>query len=497
MKKSNLMPIKKTRVKSLTYGYRKMVYILTAVIAEPEILFLDDPFDNLSRVDIKTLINIFKFLSKEKGTTIIFSTGSLHNGDLHNYDKFIYLDNSSTIFVGTSKELDDKLEKIGFNVPKDINGIEFLEKIVQKYSNYNEIGNQDSITERLKALYEDETKYIKADENKVIETKIIKSYTPSFFHIKALLKRRFHVVYSNTKKSIIKKLLFVVGLALIKGILIALSTFAKDKNVLDTFGRAFFTITRNDPSGVYKPIFDDRKNFSCFLDVVYTFFLFDIYNFKIFYELHETIKSEREINITDMREQKYNIISYSIYLLIYTTLSYLIDVGLTMPLHNLSSFYTYPWNLVFIHVFDIAPLFLLMSFGFILFFYRIKYCGFLLMINRCLISLGVFTTLRPLFIIGCDNLIFENFVRTLFPLISPFSFLSFHQFDIVSCSNDIIEMPGSYIVWMFIEKFKYETLIFFDCIRSHRSLYIRILPVLWFLIGLGFIIYKYNPRYKI
>jgi ABC-2 type transport system ATP-binding protein len=61
------------RVDTLSKGMSQKVQFIAAVIAEPELLILDEPFSGLDPVNMETLKDVVLTL-KKKGTTVIFST---------------------------------------------------------------------------------------------------------------------------------------------------------------------------------------------------------------------------------------------------------------------------------------------------------------------------------------------------------------------------------------------------------------------------------------
>jgi cobalt/nickel transport system ATP-binding protein len=75
----NLEPIQKKIVNYLSGGEKKKVALAGALVTEPDLLILDEPFTGLDPVSRRDLVRILNELNKEKGITFIIT---LHEVDL-------------------------------------------------------------------------------------------------------------------------------------------------------------------------------------------------------------------------------------------------------------------------------------------------------------------------------------------------------------------------------------------------------------------------------
>src|SRR4030043_1824641 len=79
IEKLNLEPIQKKIVNYLSGGEKKKVALAGALVMEPDLLILDEPFTGLDPVSRRDFIQILNELNKEKGITFIVT---LHEVDL-------------------------------------------------------------------------------------------------------------------------------------------------------------------------------------------------------------------------------------------------------------------------------------------------------------------------------------------------------------------------------------------------------------------------------
>lgn len=79
IEKLNLEPIQKKIVNYLSGGEKKKVALAGALVMEPDLLILDEPFTGLDPLSRRDLIQVLNELNKEKGITFIIT---LHEVDL-------------------------------------------------------------------------------------------------------------------------------------------------------------------------------------------------------------------------------------------------------------------------------------------------------------------------------------------------------------------------------------------------------------------------------
>ena len=94
---------KNKKIKELSKGNQQKIQFILAILNEPELLILDEPFSGLDPINVDLFRNVILKL-KEKGTTIIFST--------HRMDHVEYFCDSLVVLVKGEEVLKGKLSKI-------------------------------------------------------------------------------------------------------------------------------------------------------------------------------------------------------------------------------------------------------------------------------------------------------------------------------------------------------------------------------------------------
>lgn len=79
IEKLNLGPVQKKMVHYLSGGEKKKVALAGALVMEPDLLILDEPFTGLDPISRRELISVLNELNREKGITFIMT---LHEVDL-------------------------------------------------------------------------------------------------------------------------------------------------------------------------------------------------------------------------------------------------------------------------------------------------------------------------------------------------------------------------------------------------------------------------------
>ena len=80
-------------------GLKQLISIMKAILSKPDVILADEPTSSLDMENVKRVFEIFEFLNKKRGTTIVWAS---HNRDLVNRfaSKIIHIDNGRIVHSG-------------------------------------------------------------------------------------------------------------------------------------------------------------------------------------------------------------------------------------------------------------------------------------------------------------------------------------------------------------------------------------------------------------
>ena len=93
---------KERKIKELSKGNQQKIQFITAIIHEPNLLVLDEPFTGLDPINVELFMDVIREF-KEKGKMIIFSSHRMEHVELF-CEKLIILLKRKTILKGSLKE---------------------------------------------------------------------------------------------------------------------------------------------------------------------------------------------------------------------------------------------------------------------------------------------------------------------------------------------------------------------------------------------------------
>ena len=158
----NLTDYKNKKIKELSKGNQQKVQFITAVINEPKLLILDEPFSGMDPLNIEKMIEVIRELQK-KGTTIIFSSHRIDHVEQF-CEELSVLVEGKVVLSGKIKEIKEdykkkivRLDALGVDVSKlkSIPGVNKVEENMNEYViHIDEISYQKEIFNYVKTLSE-------------------------------------------------------------------------------------------------------------------------------------------------------------------------------------------------------------------------------------------------------------------------------------------------------------------------------------------------------
>ncbi|KRL72554.1 na abc transporter atpase component [Ligilactobacillus saerimneri DSM 16049] len=131
----------KTKVKDLSKGNQQKVQLITALIHQPRLVILDEPFSGLDPVNVQLLIKVVLEL-KEQGTAIIFSSHNMKNVTAVS-DKLLMLVNGRRRLYGSIAAIRNRYERKELYL-EGVNGSDYPGVIARRNDGLGEILTFDS-----------------------------------------------------------------------------------------------------------------------------------------------------------------------------------------------------------------------------------------------------------------------------------------------------------------------------------------------------------------
>ena len=146
----NIKEYKNKKIKELSKGNQQKIQFISAIIHEPKLLILDEPFSGLDPINVELFKSVIISL-KEKGTSIIFSTHRMEHVELF-CDKIVILVKGNNVLSGRLKDIKENYKKknifikgeVDIDKIKDNSYIDSVFKIVSKGKNIQEFFVEDA-----------------------------------------------------------------------------------------------------------------------------------------------------------------------------------------------------------------------------------------------------------------------------------------------------------------------------------------------------------------
>ncbi len=135
LKRFNISEYENKAIKELSKGNKQKIQFISAIIHEPKLLILDEPFSGLDPINVDLFIDVINDL-KKKGTMIIFSSHQMNHVELF-CEKLIIMQRGKTILSGYLKDIKDKYDERKILIKADTTKAELsklkgVEKVIIK-----------------------------------------------------------------------------------------------------------------------------------------------------------------------------------------------------------------------------------------------------------------------------------------------------------------------------------------------------------------------------
>ena len=161
LERFNIKEYKNRKLKELSKGNQQKVQFITAIINDPKLLILDEPFSGLDPINVQLFMDVIMDL-KKKGTSIIFSSHRMEHVELF-CEKLVILVHGKPVLQGYLKDIKKQYRKKNIHIigDVDIKSLEQINGVLKVTSNPEEIIVQIASDDKAKNVF----KYITTCKN--------------------------------------------------------------------------------------------------------------------------------------------------------------------------------------------------------------------------------------------------------------------------------------------------------------------------------------------
>lgn len=161
LERFNIKEYKNRKLKELSKGNQQKVQFITAIINDPKLLILDEPFSGLDPINVQLFMDVIMDL-KKKGTSIIFSSHRMEHVELF-CEKLVILVHGKPVLQGYLKDIKKQYRKKNIHIVGDVDTkvLEQIDGVLKVTSNPEEIIVQIASDDKAQNVF----KYITTCQN--------------------------------------------------------------------------------------------------------------------------------------------------------------------------------------------------------------------------------------------------------------------------------------------------------------------------------------------
>ena len=161
LERFNIKEYKNRKLKELSKGNQQKVQFITAIINDPKLLILDEPFSGLDPINVQLFMDVIMDL-KKKGTSIIFSSHRMEHVELF-CEKLVILVHGKPVLQGYLKDIKKQYRKKNIHIVGDVDtkALEQIDGVLKVTSNPEEIIAQIASDDKAQNVF----KYITTCKN--------------------------------------------------------------------------------------------------------------------------------------------------------------------------------------------------------------------------------------------------------------------------------------------------------------------------------------------
>lgn len=109
---------KDRKIKELSKGNQQKIQFITAIINDPKLLILDEPFSGLDPINVELFVSVMESMRK-KGSSIIFSSHRMEHVEQF-CEKLVILVNGKSVLSGRIKDIKKEYRKKNIHIIGDV-----------------------------------------------------------------------------------------------------------------------------------------------------------------------------------------------------------------------------------------------------------------------------------------------------------------------------------------------------------------------------------------
>ena len=135
----NIAEYKERKIKELSKGNQQKIQFITAIINDPELLILDEPFSGLDPINAQLFMDAIKMCQK-KGSMIIFSSHRMEQVEQF-CENLVVLVNGKSVLQGNLKEIKKDYRKKNISIIGDVDILKLksIEGVIHAFEEANEV----------------------------------------------------------------------------------------------------------------------------------------------------------------------------------------------------------------------------------------------------------------------------------------------------------------------------------------------------------------------
>ena len=135
----NIAEYKERKIKELSKGNQQKIQFITAIINDPELLILDEPFSGLDPINAQLFMDAIKMCQK-KGSMIIFSSHRMEQVEQF-CENLVVLVNGKSVLQGNLKQIKKDYRKKNISIIGDVDILKLksIEGVIDAFEEANEV----------------------------------------------------------------------------------------------------------------------------------------------------------------------------------------------------------------------------------------------------------------------------------------------------------------------------------------------------------------------